>query len=613
MKYLTALIISIAIAQPALAQEVGDDQITVADRIRDDLITVVGTGTEMRLNWIGQSISVIGKDEIDRVQGPDLTRVLERFPGVNVVRTGPLGGQTSLFVRGANSDQVLTLLDGVRLADYASPGANYDFGNLLAGNIERVDLLRGSNSVIWGSQAIGGVISITTREVDGVEVAGEYGAYNSANVTGTAGLKGDRYAASLSAGYTRTDGFSAKAGGTEDDGFEQWVVSGKARYELAEGLTLRANGRYADGDLDLDQFGPNSDDTQHTKEGSGRVGLDYNADGFSLSGGYTYTGVKRDYDGLFGPSFFKGHGQRAELFGRVDLPSDFKLDFGADSEWMTSNSTFDPDKVKARLSSGHALLGYYGDRVTLAGGVRIDDHSRFGTHWTLGANGSVELIDGWRLRASYGEGFKAPTLYQLFGGVAGGFGPGNPDLRPETSKSYDAGIEKGDRNGPLHIAATWFRRDSRNLIDTDATFNYGNIARARAEGLEFEVGSQISERFRAEAAYTWLKARDRTLDRDLARRPRHTVRTTIEWQTPFEALKIGGDLRLASKSVDYAFGGAVLPLDSYVVGTVRAELAVNDRIVLFGRIENVGDADYQVASGYNTAGRSAYVGARARF
>lgn len=597
MKYISALILSTAIAAPALAQDA-----------RDDDITVVATGTRQRLDQTGQSIGVIGSAEIDAIQGPDLTRVLERFPGVNLVRTGPLGGQTSLFVRGANYDQVLTLLDGVRLADYASPGANYDFGNLLAGNIARVDLLRGSNSVVWGSQAIGGVVSIETRDVNGVEVAGEYGAYDSAYATGTAGLVGERYAASLSAGYARTDGFSAKAGGTEADGFEQWVVSGKARYAIAPGLTLRANGRYADGDLDLDQFGPDSTDTQHTKEGSARAGLDYAGDGFSLSGGYTYSAVRRDYDGAFGPSFFKGHGQRAELFGRVDLPAQLKLDFGADSEWMTAESTYD-GRAKARLSSGHALLGWYGQGFTLAAGARIDDHSRFGSHWTFGANGSLGLVDGWRLRASYGEGFKAPTLYQLYAG----FGTGNASLKPETSRSYDLGLEKGDRNGPLHLAATWFRRDSRNLIDTDVNFQYQNTASARAEGLELELGAQVSERFHAQAAYTWLKARDRTLDRDLARRPRHMVTANLDWQTPLDALKLGADLRFASKSVEYAFGGGVLPLDSYVVATLRAELAVGERIVLFGRIENLGDEDYEVASGYNAAGRSAYVGARARF
>jgi vitamin B12 transporter len=599
MKYLNYIIISTALAaNPAFAEDDADA----------GSITVVASGSQRAIDQTGQSIGVVTHDEIQSIQGPDLSRVLERLPGVTIVRTGPLGAQTSLFVRGANSDQVLTLIDGVRLADYSSPGGNYDFGNLLAGNIERVDLLRGSNSVIWGSQAIGGVLAVTTRELEGAEVSGEYGAYETAYLSGSAGLKGEGYAASLSAGYARSDGFSAKTGGTEDDGFRQWQVSGKARYALSDSLTVRANGRYADGKLDIDQTGVDAPDIQKTREGTGRIGLDYDGDGFSLSGGYTYSSVRRHYETGFGPSTFKGHGQRVEAFGHAALPANLALDFGADSEWSQAESTFD-SSAKARLSSAHALLGWYTDAVSVAGGVRLDDHSRFGTHWTLGANGSVALIDGWRLRASYGEGFKAPTLYQLYAG----FGTGNLDLQPERSRSYDLGFEKGDRNGPLHLAATWFRRDSRNLIDVDTNFTYQNIARARAQGIEVELGSQISERLHAQAAYTYLKARDRTLGRDLARRPRHTVTTSLDWQTPLPALKLGGDLRLASRSFDYAFGGAVTRLESYVVGTVRAELAISERIVLFGRVENVGDEQYETAAGFNTAGRSAYVGARARF
>lgn len=598
MRYLLFLSPALAVAAPALADEMADDRKT---------ITVIASGSAIDLSQTGQSISIVGRNEIDSIQGADLTRVLERLPGVSLSRTGGIGAQTGLFVRGANSDQVLVLVDGVRVADYASPGGGYDLGNMLSGNLERVDLLRGSNSVIWGSQAIGGVLALTTREADGVEASAEYGAYDTAQLTGTLGVSEDAYAASLSAGYTRTDGFSAQAGGEEKDGLEQWQISVKTRARLAEGLNLRAVGRYTDGKLDIDQFGPDSPDTQHTKEGSGRIGLDYESDGISLAGGYAYSEVRRDYVNLFGPSFFKGYGHRLDLKGRVDLPSSFALDFGGDSEWTRAQSTFDPS-TKSRLTSGHSLLGWYTDRVSLAAGARLDDHSRFGTHWTFGANGSVALVDGWRLRGSIGEGFKAPTLYQLFGSFVG-----NPALAPEKSRSYEAGIEKGNRNAGLHFAATWFLRNTRNLIDLDSSFQYQNVAQARAQGFEVELGAQVSERFHAQAAYTYLNARDRTLGRDLARRPRNAVTLSADWQTPLGGLGLGGDLRFASKAVEYDFLGTPSTLDSHVVVTVRASVPVTERIEMFGRVENIGDEHYELASGFNTLGRSAYVGARARF
>lgn len=606
MKVLFLLGCSLAVASPAWAQDTGDD-VTVADPIRNTMITVTATGEDQRIDWSGQPISVVGTEELESIQGPDLTRALERLPGVEFSRTGGIGAQTGLFVRGGNSDEVLVLIDGVRIADYASPGGAYDLGNLLAGDLEKVELLRGSNSVIWGSQAIAGVLAVTTREVNGAEASAEYGAYNTFDANGTAGISRDRYAASLSAGYVHSDGFSAESGGSEPDRFRQWRVSGKGRIALGDAFTLRALGRYADGRVDIDQFGPDSPDVQYTREATARGALDYAHGGLTASATYDFGKVDRSYATAFGPSQYKGHSHRIGLTGRAELPAHFALDFGADNEWTAAQSTYDP-KATAQLSSAHALLGWYTPAVSLAAGVRVDHHDRFGTHWTVGANGTVALVDGWRLRASYGEGFKAPTLYQLFGGFVG-----NTALRPEQSRSYDVGIEKGDRNAPLHIAATWFRRDTRNLIDLDANFVYQNVASARAEGLEVELGAKLGERLHAMAAYTYLKARDLTFDRDLARRPRHTVTLSADWQTPVERLTLGGDLRFASKAVEYPYGGGVNTLASYAVATLRADLAVTDEIELFGRIENVGNTDYQTAYGYNTPGRSAYIGARARF
>ena len=166
MKYLILPIAAFAVAAPAYA---ADEEIVIADTIRDDLITVVATGVSIPVDQAGQPVSIIAKDEIDRIQGADITRVLERAPGVTISRNGGVGGFTGVRVRGADAEQLLVLIDGVRVADAASPGGWFDFGNLLAGSIDKLELLRGSNSVVWGSQAIGGVLAIRTRAIDGVE------------------------------------------------------------------------------------------------------------------------------------------------------------------------------------------------------------------------------------------------------------------------------------------------------------------------------------------------------------------------------------------------------------------------------------------------------------
>ena len=593
MKKLAFLALSTVLSAPAIAQ--------------DTSIVVVASGAVQPVEVVGQSVSVAGQEEIDAVQGADLTRLLERLPGLSFTRNGGLGAQTGIFVRGANADQLLVMIDGVRVADYASPGGGYDLGNLLAGNLAKVELLRGSNSVVWGSQAVGGVLALTTREVNGAEAMAEYGANDTIYATATAGIAREGHALSLTGGYADSDGISARSGGTERDGYRQWSLAGRGRVALGEGLTLSANGRYADSRLGIDLAGPDSPDVQDSREGSGRIALAHDGGGLKLSAAYARSFVRRAYDGVWGPSSYRGRADRAELAGLADLAPAWTLTFGADSEWTRAKSTFDP-RQKARIASGHALLGWQGEGASLAAGVRVDDHNRFGTHATFGANGSVDLAQGFRLRASFGEGFKAPTLYQLFGGFVG-----NPGLKPERSRSYDIGLEKGDRNGPLHLAATLFRRDSRNLIDLDNAFVYQNVAKARAEGLELELASQLNENVRARAAYTWLRARDRTLGRDLARRPRHAVTTSIDWTTPLAGLALGADLRMASDAVEYAWGGAVLRLDGYAVASLRASLPVADRFELFGRIENLGGTNYETAAGFNTPGRSAYFGARARF
>jgi vitamin B12 transporter len=500
------------------------------------------------------------------------------------------------------------------MADQAAPSGGFDFGTLLPGGLSKIELLRGSNSVVWGSDAMGGVLAATTRREAGVRASLEYGVHDSLDASADAGLKGESYFIGLDGGWSRSDGISAYAPGPELDGFRQWRIGGQGRVELGE-VALVATARHADSRIEFDGYPPPNYDTfgdtleyQTTRQTSGRTGFEYNGSGLALRGGVALSRTQRSYfDAAFGAaSSFDTDGRsvRADLSGHADLAQGLTLDFGADSEWTRFSTTFDPRKT-ARLASGHALLGWKNDLVSLAAGVRLDDHDRFGSAWTFGTNGAVHLGGGWRARASYGEGFKAPTLYQLYG-----FG-GNATLEPEQSRSYDAGIEYGDRNGTLHFAVTLFRRDSRNLIDYVFPDGYFNVRRTRAEGFELEGAAALGERVRVRAAYTWLKAINRAAGTDLARRPRHALTTSLDWRSPLADLALGADLRLVGDSFDD--GGNFTRLDGYAVTTLRASLPLGDHLEAFGRIENLFDAKYQVAAGYGTYGRSAYGGIRVKW
>ena len=640
VKYLFLVGCSLGLAAPAWGQDAAqviaeDEDLNMCSGecalgsliVREDSQTILVTGAKTSIYQAGQSISVVGPAELLAIQGPDLTRVLERLPGVTFNRNGGLGNFTGLRVRGADAEQLLVLVDGVRMADVASPGGGYDLGNLLTGGIGKIELLRGSNSVVWGSQAIGGVLAVTSPEMNGANASAEYGSHNSLDASASGGLVAYNYAFTLNTGYVRTNGISTAASGKEPDGFRQWRIGGRGRLDLASGLSATLTARYADARLDQDGFPPPSysfaDTPEYstTREASGRAGLAYTAGSLHLDGGYAISDIRRAYFDTptsIAPNFAtKGRSERLDLTGRADLPAGFNLTFGGDSEWSRYSTSFDAEK-KARLASGHMLLGYGGDRLNLAAGLRIDDHSRFGSQWTFGANGSFTVADNWRIRASYGEGFKAPTLFQLFSDF------GNGALVPEHSRSYDLGVEKGDRNGGLHIALTAFRRDSRDLIDFVSCFGvsggicagrpfgtYNNIARARAEGFEAELGGALTDNLKASATYSYVKASNQANGKDLARRPRHALTLSADWATPLRSLKLGADLRVVSHSFDDA--GNFTRLPGHTLVTVRASLPVNDTIELFGRIENLGNERYQTTAGYGTLGRSAYVGARARF
>jgi len=582
--------------------------------VPDDEITVTASGLWSRRIRSGQSISVITAQDLASIQGADPVRVIERLPGVSLARSGGLGSQTALFVRGAASEQLLVMIDGVRVEDQASPSGGFDLGTLLNGGIGRIELLRGSNSLAWGSEAIGGVLAVTSDERDGVRASLEYGANDTLDAQLQGGLSGDSYGLAFNGGYTSSDGISAYAPGTEADAYRQWHVGGRGHFDLTDSLKVVAAGRYADSKIDFDGFPPplfdfaDTPEYQTTKQGSGRVGLEYAAGSLQLASGVALSDTRRAYfDPTFGsaPNFdTEGHSVHADLKGRADIADSVTIDFGADGDWSRFSTMFDPRQT-ARILGAHALLGYHSGRFNLTAGGRIDDHDRFGSHWTFGANGSFELAEGLRLRASWGQGFKAPTLSQLYG-----YG-GNTALKPEESDAYDAGLDYTTANGAFKLGATLFRRDSTNLIDYVNPTGYFNIGRTRAQGFELEGQAKVTERFSVRAAFTYLDTTNRITGRQLARRPSQALTTSFDWRTPLNDLALGADLRLVGDRFDNAANS--VPLDGYAVVTLRASMPVGEHLELFGRVENVTDESYQTVAGYGSYGRSAYGGVRIKW
>lgn len=589
-------------------------------------IVVTASGFEQPRVETGQAISVINEDRLEELQVVSIADALKLLPGAAVATRGPVGSQSSVFLRGGNSSQTLVLVDGVRINDVSSPNAAFDFGALLTGNIGRVEVLRGPNSIIWGSQAIGGVVnvqSIAPSEQLVARIGAEYGHADSvranANLSGTSGM----FEGSVGGAFYRTEGISALAGGTEKDGYENFAANGRLKVNLAENFAFDFRGYYNRGTIEYDSafgVGANALPVSRNRQFVGYVGANLELlDGrWHNRVAYTRTDINRLGTDPIVFSFnnfdVKGTIDRIEYHGAFDVSDLATLVFGAEHEQIFASTSYEgapADIARNKVSSGFAqLILRPVTGLTLTGGVRHDDYSDYGGQTTLGGNIAYTPNDGDTvLRATYGEGFRAPTLSE-------GQPPfGNPDLKPETARNFDFGIEHSFLDGGAQIIATYFNRRSTNQIAFSfATFQSENIGRVNAEGFEFAVALKPTTTLNIQANYTLSDAINRSVGANfgnqLELRPQHTANLTVDWQTPL-GLALGGTLSMVGDSFDNASN--TVRLDGYVLAGVRASYPITEALEVYGRVDNLLDTDYVQVAGYNTYGRNAHVGVRARF
>ena len=584
----------------------------------DDQIVVVASGVEQEAETTGRSITVLDRETIDTRQTVSLSDLLATTPGVTSTRTGGPGNLTAIRIRGAEDAQTLVLIDGVRANDPSAPAGAFDFGNLLTSAVERVEILRGPNSVIWGSQALGGVVNLVTQKpVDGIEARAnaEYGYADQVSANAAVAAGNDTVQGALTGGYFRTDGVSQAASGTEADGYRQYNASGRLRAEFAPGFGVDLRGYYANTRLEIDGFpAPNyifadTDEYSTGQELYGYAGLFANIGPVANRVAFTIADINRDgFDPAFGsdPAYiYRGRSERYEYRGDAKLVDQLRVTFGAERENLRFYDGSDTFRADITSFYGQAIVTPI-EAVTLTAGVRNDDHSRFGGHTTWGASAAVQPLDGTLLRASYGEGFKAPTLYQLFAPFYG-----TDTLQPETAKSWEVGIEQRALAGAAKLGVTWFHRDTRNQIDFDLTsFTYANIARARAEGVEIELALKPVEALTVTANYTYTDAENRSAGFEgnaLARRPQDTASVSADYRLPF-GLSLGGTVTIVGDSFNDA--GNFTRIDGFALGSIRAEMPIGDRFAVYGRVENVTDEKYETVSGYGTYGRAAFAGVR---
>ena len=608
----------------------------------DESVVVTATRTEQPLAQVGQSLTVIDAEAITVRQSDTVVDLLRTVPGVTIGRNGGIGSTTSVYIRGAESDQTVALIDGVKLNDPSSPGGGFNFGNLLVGNIARVEVLRGSQSVLWGSQAIGGVINVITAEPTdelAANARAEYGWRDTQQLVGNISHKIGPVAASVGVGDFRTDGissFSESRGGSERDGYRNFGAHAKANVELSDAVSVDLRGWYSRGKVGIDGFPAPTFALGDTREyARTRELVGYSALNVTLLDGRfhnriatAHTQTKRnnvDPDAFVTNTFdASGRNTRFEYQGTLDVTEAVKATFGAETEssrFVTASSGGPATRGEARINSGYAeLVTHPLSGLTAIAGVRRDDHDEFGGKTTTGASAVWTPNEGLTsFRASYSEGFKAPTLYQLQSEY------GNGLLAPETARGGDAGITQRLWNGVVELGATAFRRNSRDLINfiscttplTGVCVNrpfgtYDNVARARSQGVELTATVTPIHALRMQANYSHVDSENRVagsteFGKDLVRRPRETASALMDYSWAF-GLQTGLTFTHVGSSFDNAANTRVVP--GYDLVDLRAGWSLSKSLELQARIENLADKQYETIYRYGAPGRAAYAGVR---
>ena len=554
-------------------------------------------------------VSVITRADIDASVAPDLLELLRLQAGVDVVRTGGAGEQTSVFMRGANSNHVLVLIDGVRVAS-ANTGA-FAFENLPLDAIERIEIVRGPRASYWGSDAIGGVIQVFTRRLDGPLVAASYGTYRSADGSAGYGARSDAGGFSVQLGARHVSGFSATNPGicsTPDDpyciynpdrdGFQNH--NGVAQADVVLGAqTVSGNIFRSEGTLDFDQGRSHTLDQAGALTLAGALGADWQ---HRLSLGTS----REDIDTPAFASAYRSTREQLAWTNDVTLSTTQHLVAGLDYVHERGIS-IDSSGFGAPYDVSRNASGVFAGWRARSGALdtelsgRYDHYDAFGGKFSGSAAAGWTLSDALRLTASYGSAFRAPNLNELYSPGYGGYYAGNATLDPERSRTAEAGLD-WHAGGAGRFTLRAFATRIHDLIDFSggSTFQAINIERAAVDGAELAHHWQGGE-WNTDSSLTLQNPRDQDHDRQLLRRPKQKLDSVVERRFG-ERLRAGVELVASAKREDV--GAVTLP--GYALANLRASYALNATWRVGFRLENLFDRNYELVHGYNTPGRSGY-------
>lgn len=613
---------------------------TIKTTLKD--VVVSATRTETPYYTLASSVSVISSEEISKKQYHSIVDILREIPGLIIVQQGGPGKLSNLFLRGANPNHTLVIIDGTEMNDPSSPNNAFDFSFLSTHDIERIEVVRGPQSTLYGSEALAGVINIFTKrgsENRSYNLQTEGGSNNflrtNLSVSGKTGLI-DYF---LSLNRIGSDGVSAsnsKFGNLEKDGFINNGLTAGFGFDLNEFGKFGINYRITKAESDLDQSEKYGDDPNFKYRIEEQI-LSANLDKSFMNGKWEsrintsfirrYSNALDDFDNIrpniYSDSYNRSSRIKFEWQNNLRFIENNLITIGieterekantsylSESEWGPYNSTFPEESV---VTTGI----YIQDQVNVSNalfasiGLRLDKHQKFGSVTTFRFAPAYYYSDlDLKLKFTYGTGFKAPSLYYLFDPMFG-----NPELKPEKSKGWDLGFEKYLSDKKILIGFTYFNLRMDDMFGFDSNFRTVNIARASSKGFELYTFLLTIEKFSINANYTFTETRDlfngsADFNQQLLRRPKNQASVNVNYIIS-ENLNLNTGLRYMGKRDDKDFStfpAQRVTLPEYILVNISASYKLFEYFQLTGRVENLFDEEYEEVLYYGTLGRSFYLG-----
>ena len=604
------LILSFLLSEYSYSQELDTNSLNSSEI---ENITIRSTRIPAGAKDIGSSLYIISEDQIKARGFKDAIDAISSAPGVTSKQNGSFGGVGTIRIRGASSSQTLVLVDGVPVNDSSSPAGGYNFEYLNTSNIQSIEVLKGSQSTLWGSDAIGGVINIYTKQPESTSfgASAEIGSFGLKRGSADINFAGSNSRFRVSTSKTSVDGISKadeKDGNSEDDGFESESYSMSGSIDL-DSLILKGSLSYMESQVEYDSYGfatgvQDGDERSNTGEFIGSISafFDLFDDKLQNSIFISQSDINRDY--YSNGSFSFGAEGKRELIryqGNIEVNEFNKVAFGLESE----ESKVDVDESTI---DGSFLLYEFrpNSKIIISTGIRNDDHEGFGSKTTRRISGTFKPSDNLIIRSSWGEGFKVPTIFQSTYFCCGATSA-NSSIRPETSTSYDFGFELFFNEMNSNFSITYFDQDINDQINFSfGVGGYENIDKVNSEGFEIALDYQISKLMSLYLNYSYIDSVDGN------------------GSSLFYVAKDSGEAGLIYEP-NNSFSGSIIAryngsesssygkIDSWIRFDVNGSYKLSGTNELYFRIENLLDEEYQQIFGYGTPERSGFIGLRSKF